>query len=197
MERGRRVVPDPGTRSGCGLAVRSGPPDPPHARDREIRAVHVPVLGQPRLCAAWDSVATEPPRSCCCRISRDALRPPLAEHRNPGRAWYSCHGCSWASSTNLLPPAIARVQIVSYTRQDRGEALRLAKSMMALPPAPPLPNPLPAAPQVPMSYLGHLTERSKRFRRSATTSRRRYSSIFEGACSTPKRRRTSGSYWQD
>ena len=62
-------------------------------------------------------------------------------------------------STNLLPPAIARVQIVTYTRQDRTEALRLAKALMTLPPAPALPNPLPPAPQVPMSYLGHLTER--------------------------------------
>jgi hypothetical protein len=62
-------------------------------------------------------------------------------------------------STNLLPPAIARVQIVNYTKQDRSEVLRLARALMALPPAPPLPDPLPAAPEVPMSYLGHLSER--------------------------------------
>jgi hypothetical protein len=62
-------------------------------------------------------------------------------------------------STNLLPPALSKVQLVTYIRQDRGEALRLARAIASLPPADPLPNPLPPAPQVPVSYLGQLTEK--------------------------------------
>src|SRR5688572_11224064 len=62
-------------------------------------------------------------------------------------------------STNLLPPALSKVQLVNYIQQDRGEVLRLARAITSLPPARPLPNPLPAAPEVPISYLGQLTEK--------------------------------------
>ena len=62
-------------------------------------------------------------------------------------------------STNLLPPALSRVQLVPYLRQDRGEALRLARAVGSLRPARPLPNPLPPPPDVPISYLGQLTEK--------------------------------------
>jgi hypothetical protein len=62
-------------------------------------------------------------------------------------------------SPNLLPPALSRVQLLLYLRQDRSEALRLARAIGSLPPARPLPDPLPPAPDVPISYLGQLTEK--------------------------------------
>jgi TIR domain-containing protein len=62
-------------------------------------------------------------------------------------------------STNLLPPALSKIQLVPYLRPDRGEALRLARAVSSLPPARPLPNPLPPPPDVPISYLGQLTEK--------------------------------------
>ena len=62
-------------------------------------------------------------------------------------------------STNLLPPALSKVQLVPYLRQDRGEALRLARALSSLPQARPLPDPLPPPPDVPISYLGQLTEK--------------------------------------
>jgi hypothetical protein len=61
-------------------------------------------------------------------------------------------------SINLLPPALSQIQIVDYRNSDRDGLLRLAKSLTTLPPAGPLPDPLPPAPAVPLSYLGTLTE---------------------------------------
>jgi len=62
-------------------------------------------------------------------------------------------------STNLLPTALSKVQLVNFIQQDRGEVLRLVRAITSLPAARPLPNPLPAAPEVPISYLGQLTEK--------------------------------------
>jgi hypothetical protein len=62
-------------------------------------------------------------------------------------------------STNLLPPVLSKIQLVPYRRPDRGEALRLARAVSSLPSARPLPNPLPPPPDVPISYLGQLTEK--------------------------------------
>lgn len=61
-------------------------------------------------------------------------------------------------SANLLPPVLSRIQFVDYRRPDRQAALRLARAFTAVPPATPLPHPLPIPPKVPTSYLGGLTE---------------------------------------
>jgi len=61
-------------------------------------------------------------------------------------------------STNLLPAALSRIQFVDYRKEDREAAFRLARALHTIPPAEPLPNPLPATPDVPISYLGTLTE---------------------------------------
>ncbi len=61
-------------------------------------------------------------------------------------------------STNLLPPALAQIQFVDYREQDRDAAFRLARALTSLPPPKPLPEPLPIPPEVPISYLGSLTE---------------------------------------
>ena len=62
-------------------------------------------------------------------------------------------------STNLLPPALSRIQFVDYLKQDRDAALRLARAFTTVPPSEPLPDPLPPPPDAPISYLGSLTER--------------------------------------
>lgn len=59
---------------------------------------------------------------------------------------------------NLLPPALAQIQVVDYRGLDRGAALRLARAFQVLPPVGPLPDPLPATPDVPLSYLSGLAE---------------------------------------
>lgn len=61
-------------------------------------------------------------------------------------------------STNALPPALSAVQFVDYRQPDRTTALRLSRALSSTPPAPPLPDPLPEAPKVPLSYLGGLRE---------------------------------------
>src|SRR5215471_1176429 len=61
-------------------------------------------------------------------------------------------------SMNLLPPALSQIQLVDYRAQDRIAAIRLARALMAIPPPPPLPDPLPRPPEAPISYLGSLSE---------------------------------------
>jgi hypothetical protein len=61
-----------------------------------------------------------------------------------------------AISTNLLPPALAQIQLVDYRSRDRAAGLKLARAIGSLPPAGPLPDPLPTPPEVPRSYLGGL-----------------------------------------
>jgi hypothetical protein len=62
-------------------------------------------------------------------------------------------------STNLLPPALSKIQFVDYRDQDRDAALSLGRAFNGLPPADPLPDPLPTPPDAPISYLAPLAER--------------------------------------
>ena len=62
-------------------------------------------------------------------------------------------------STNLLPPALAQLQFVDYRSRDRAAAFRLSRAFGAVPPPVPLPNPLPDAPEAPVSYLGGVAHR--------------------------------------
>ncbi len=61
-------------------------------------------------------------------------------------------------STNLLPPALSAIQFVDYRERGPDATLRLARAINEVPPPKPLPDPLPAAPEVPISYLGGLSE---------------------------------------
>lgn len=61
-------------------------------------------------------------------------------------------------STNLLPPALSQIQFVDYRHQERSSGLKLARALATIPSAGPLPDPLPAPPDVPISYLGSVTE---------------------------------------
>jgi hypothetical protein len=61
-------------------------------------------------------------------------------------------------SANLLPPSLSKIQYVDYRKRDRDSALHLARAFSKVPPPEPLPEPLPDPPEVPLSYLGGLTE---------------------------------------
>ncbi len=60
---------------------------------------------------------------------------------------------------SLLPPALAEIQHVDYRGDGREALRRLAKALPALPEPPALPDPLPAPPEAPLSYLGGLAEK--------------------------------------
>lgn len=62
-------------------------------------------------------------------------------------------------STNLLPPELSRIQLIDYRKQDRQSAISLARALAGLPPAKPMPDPLPPQPEIPVSYLGSLTRK--------------------------------------
>ena len=55
---------------------------------------------------------------------------------------------------DMLPPMLSAVQYVDYRTPDRKAAFALMKALRALPPAQPLPDPLPPAPALPASFLG-------------------------------------------
>ena len=60
---------------------------------------------------------------------------------------------------NLLPAPINQIQVTDYRRCDKEAAFALVKSIHTAPTSPSLPEPLPAPPAVPVSYLGNLKER--------------------------------------
>lgn len=62
-------------------------------------------------------------------------------------------------SMNLLPPALSKIQFVDYRKQDREAVMLLSRALSMVPPPKPLPDPLPTPPEVPISYLGSLTEK--------------------------------------
>lgn len=59
-------------------------------------------------------------------------------------------------SINLLPPALNKIQYVDYRKSEREAVLDFVKALNSLPPAQEMPDPLPAPPEVPISYLGNL-----------------------------------------
>lgn len=61
-------------------------------------------------------------------------------------------------ATDLLPPALATIQYVDCRAQDKSAVVGLVRAFAALPPARALPDPLPQAPDAPVSYLGSLGE---------------------------------------
>jgi hypothetical protein len=60
---------------------------------------------------------------------------------------------------NLLPPPINDIQVTDYRRRDKEAAFALVRSINTAPQPGPLPDPLPTAPRVPVSYLSSLKER--------------------------------------
>ncbi len=62
-------------------------------------------------------------------------------------------------SLNLLSHPLNEIQIADCRSGDKESIFTLVRSIMLAPAAPPLPDPLPAAPRVPVSYLSGLNER--------------------------------------
>ena len=60
---------------------------------------------------------------------------------------------------NLLPAPLNEIQVTDYRGRDKGAAFALIRCIHTTGPTPPLPDPLPAPPRVPVSYLSNLTER--------------------------------------
>lgn len=60
---------------------------------------------------------------------------------------------------NLLSAPLAEIQITDYRLRDKGAAFAVLKAINAASDAPPLPDPLPTSPPVPVSYLGTLKDR--------------------------------------
>ncbi|MGH3715898.1 MAG: TIR domain-containing protein, partial [Micromonosporaceae bacterium] len=56
----------------------------------------------------------------------------------------------------MLPADVQLLQLVDYTAEGADSAIRLAGAVAQLRTAPPLPDPLPAPPPVPLSYLSQL-----------------------------------------
>jgi hypothetical protein len=59
-------------------------------------------------------------------------------------------------NAETLPSDISRLEIVDYSRPDEATAFRLIGAIARLPQAPPLPVPLPEAPDAPSSYWGNI-----------------------------------------
>jgi hypothetical protein len=59
-------------------------------------------------------------------------------------------------SPNSLPPELSELQWVDYTRLDKQALISLQRTLRNLSATPPLPDPLPDLPPVPISYLSSL-----------------------------------------
>jgi len=60
---------------------------------------------------------------------------------------------------NLLSAPLNEIQVADFRGGDKEAIFGLVKSIYSAPPAPALPDPLPASPHVPISYLSTLKER--------------------------------------
>lgn len=60
---------------------------------------------------------------------------------------------------NLLPSPLNEIQVTDFRRRDKDAAFALVKSINTAAAAPPVPDPLPVPPEVPISYLSTLQER--------------------------------------
>ncbi len=56
----------------------------------------------------------------------------------------------------ILPPALATIQLVDHRGSDRDRILQLVQAFKSLPSSGRLPDPLPKPPEIPISYLGSL-----------------------------------------
>lgn len=113
----------------------------------------------------WDEIL-ENLRGCDIFIA--AISPETLDSQACGREWNYAASLGKSIlpvvvgdgvSSNLLPPALSRIQLVDYRKQDRQAAFALVRALEGLPPSPPPPSPLPDSPPVPISYLSTLRER--------------------------------------
>jgi len=61
-------------------------------------------------------------------------------------------------SLNVLPPALSQVQFIDFRQRHVEAIIALSRALQSLPVGLPLPDPLPAPPEVPLSYLATLSQ---------------------------------------
>jgi hypothetical protein len=62
-------------------------------------------------------------------------------------------------NTNFLPPALSEIQYVDFRAENEDRIFALVRALNSLPPARPLPDPMPMRPSVPVSDIGRLKEK--------------------------------------
>ena len=92
---------------------------------------------------SWESEACRSELSYVCGLGKPILPVLVADGIN----------------LNLLSAPINEIQVADYRSRDKGAAFAIMKALNATPACEPLPDPLPTAPPVPVSYLGTLKER--------------------------------------
>ena len=92
---------------------------------------------------SWESEACRSELSYVCGLGKPILPVLVADGIN----------------LNLLSAPLHEIQVTDYRARDKGAAFALLKALNATPACPPLPDPLPPSPAVPVSYLGTLKER--------------------------------------
>ena len=61
-------------------------------------------------------------------------------------------------SLNVLPPALSQVQFIDFRQRHVEAIIALSRALQSLPVGLPMPDPLPAPPEVPLSYLATLSQ---------------------------------------
>lgn len=92
---------------------------------------------------SWESEACRSELAYVCQLGKPILPVLVADGIN----------------LNLLSAPLNEIQVTDYRARDKGAAFALVRALNLTPDASPLPNPLPAQPDVPVSYLGTLKER--------------------------------------
>jgi hypothetical protein len=112
----------------------------------------------------WDDILTQI-RSCDIFIA--ALTPEFLEARPcQKQVKYASHlqrlllpiRCSDKVLPDSLSPTLSQLQWVDYSVRDKEALKNLLRALRHLPNPPPLPDPLPGAPPIPVSYLTSLRE---------------------------------------
>ncbi len=92
--------------------------------------------------------------------------------------------------TDLLPPEIARLQVIDYSEPSETAAFQLVGAILKLPPAKPLPEPPPEPPPVPFSYIHELAEQVS-LPQLNLDQQLAIIGRLEGACNDPVNRETA------
>lgn len=92
---------------------------------------------------SWDSEACRSELNYAVQLGKTILPVLIAEGIN----------------INLLPPPLSEIQVMNYRNGDKDSVFALVRSVYSAPPSAALPDPLPASPKVPISYLSNLKER--------------------------------------
>ena len=92
---------------------------------------------------SWESEACRSELSYVCALGKPILPVLVADGIN----------------LNLLAAPLNEIQVTDYRSRDKGAAFAIVRALGATLPSPALPDPLPAPPPVPISYLGTLKER--------------------------------------